>query len=114
MALEDIIEEIVGDIQDEYDNELEDIIEIGDGVYLCEARVAMEDLSEHIGIALPDDDFDTLGGFVLDLFGKIPVKFEKASHSGMEFVIQDIDGNRIKSVKIVTKAKNVKSEEEEK
>ena len=107
VALEDIIEEIVGDIQDEYDNEREDIIEIGDGVYLCEARVDLEELEEQIGIELPLDDFDTLGGFVFDLLGKIPVKFEKASFAGVDFVVQDIDGNKIKSVKIVTKSKGI-------
>ena len=103
VALEDIIEEIVGDIQDEYDNEQEDVLEIGDGVYLCDARVDVEELNEQTGIELPVADFDTLGGFVFDLFGKIPVKFEKATYSGMDFVIQDMDGNKIKSVKIVTK-----------
>ena len=110
VALEDIIEEIVGDIQDEYDNEREDIIEIGDGVYLCEARVDLEELAEQIGVEVPLDDFDTLGGFVFDLLGKIPVKFEKASYAGIDFVVQDIDGNKIKSVKIVTKSKGDEGE----
>ena len=110
VALEDIIEEIVGDIQDEYDNEREDIIEIGDGVYLCEARVDLEELAEQIGTKFPLDDFDTLGGFVFDLLGKIPVKFEKASFAGIDFVVQDIDGNKIKSVKIVTKNKGNKGD----
>jgi magnesium and cobalt transporter len=103
VALEDIIEEIVGDIQDEYDNEREDVIEIGEGVYLCEARIDLEDLTELFGIEFPPDDFDTLGGFVFDLFGKVPVKFEKAVYEGMDFVIQDMDGHKIKTVKIVTK-----------
>ncbi len=114
VALEDIIEEIVGDIQDEYDNEREDIVEIGDGVYLCEARIDLEELAEHIGSELPVDDFDTLGGFVFDLFGKIPVKFEKASYRGMDFVVQDIEGNKIKNVKIVTKAHDAKNGANEK
>lgn len=104
VSLEDIIEEIVGDIQDEYDNEREDILEIGDGVYLCEARVDLEDLREQIGIDLPSENVDTLGGFVFELFGKIPVKFEKATYGNNEFVIQDMDGMKIKTVKIVTRS----------
>jgi len=103
VSLEDIIEEIVGDIQDEYDNEREDILEIGDGVYLCEARVDLEDLRDQIGIDLPSDNVDTLGGFVFELFGKIPVKFEKVSYGKNDFVIQDMDGMKIKTVKIVTR-----------
>lgn len=101
VSLEDIIEEIVGDIQDEYDNEREDILKIGDRVYLCEARVDLEDLSEQIGLDLPSDNVDTLGGFVFELFGKIPVKFEKVSYHGSDFVIQDMDGLKIRTVKIV-------------
>ncbi len=103
VSLEDIIEEIVGDIQDEYDNEREDILEIGDGVYLCEARVDLEDLSEQIGIILPSENVDTLGGFVFELFGKIPVKFEKVTYGKNDFIIQDMDGLKIKTVKIVTR-----------
>lgn len=103
IALEDIIEEIVGDIQDEYDNEREDILEIGDGVYLCDARVDLEDLNEQIGVDIPAEDFDTLGGFVFDQLGKIPVKFEKVVFAGMDFIIQEMDSHKIKTVKIITK-----------
>ncbi len=101
VCLEDIIEEIVGDIQDEFDNEVEDILEIGEGTYLCDARVDIEDLNEKLSLELPEEDFDTLGGFVFDLFGKIPVKYEKVSYSGCDFIIQEMDGHKIKTVKLV-------------
>ena len=101
VCLEDIIEEIVGDIQDEFDNEREDILEIGDNVYLCDARVNISDLQELLSTALPDEDYDTLGGFVFDLFGKIPVKFEKVQYENLDFVIQDMEGHKIKTIKIV-------------
>ncbi len=101
VCLEDIIEEIVGDIQDEFDNEREDILEIGERVYLCDARVDIEDLNEELGLSLPDEDFDTLGGFVFDLFGKIPVRYEKVAYENLDFVIQEMDGHKIKTVKIV-------------
>lgn len=103
VCMEDIIEEIVGDIQDEFDNEREDILQIGDGVYLCDARVNLEDLAEELTLELPSEDFDTLGGFVFDLFGKIPVKYEKASFGGHDFIIQDMEGHKINTVKIVMK-----------
>ena len=101
VCLEDVLEEIVGEIQDEFDNEMEDMIEISPGTYLCDARVDIEDFKELTGIYLPDEDFDTLGGFVFDLFGKIPVKFEKVMHNGNEFIIQDMESHKIKTVKII-------------
>ncbi len=103
VCMEDIIEEIVGDIQDEFDNEREDILQIGDGVYLCDARVNLDDLAEELSLELPIEDFDTLGGFVFDLFGKIPVKYEKSSFGGHDFIIQDMEGHKINTVKIVMK-----------
>jgi len=101
VCMENILEEIIGDIQDEFDNEKEDILELGGGAWLCETRVNLEDLSERIGISFPFEDFDTLGGFVFDLFGKIPVQYEKAEWGGHEFIIQDVEGHKINSVKIV-------------
>ncbi|MCL2093985.1 MAG: hemolysin family protein [Treponema sp.] len=101
VSMENILEEIIGDIQDEFDNEKEDILELGEGTWLCETRVNLEDLSEHIGLDLPFEDFDTLGGFVFDLFGKIPVKYEKTQWKGHEFIIQDVEGHKINTVKIV-------------
>ncbi|MFP4330720.1 MAG: hemolysin family protein [Alkalispirochaetaceae bacterium] len=103
VCLEDILEEIVGEIQDEFDNEREDVLEIGEGVYLCDARVNIEELNEQTEIDLPEEDFDTLGGFVFDLFGKIPSKFEKVSWRNADFVIQEMDGHKIRTVKIVVR-----------
>jgi len=101
VCLEDIIEVIIGDIQDEFDNETEDVIKLSDGIWLCEARINLDDLVEETGLTLPADDFDTLGGYVFDLFGKIPVKFEKISAKGIDFIVQDMDGHKIKTVKLV-------------
>jgi CBS domain containing-hemolysin-like protein len=101
VCMEDIIEEIVGDIQDEFDHETEDILNLGQGVWLCGARVNLEDLAEETGLELPVEDFDTLGGFVFDLFGKIPVKYEKAVYRDTGFIIQDVDGHKINPVKIM-------------
>ncbi|MCL2043213.1 MAG: hemolysin family protein [Treponema sp.] len=102
VCMEDIIEEIVGDIQDEFDHETEDILQVSEGAWLCDARVNLSDLAEETGLDLPVDDFDTLGGFVFDLFNKIPVKYEKAEYKGNEIIVQEMDGHKIKSVKIVS------------
>ncbi|MDR3247588.1 MAG: hemolysin family protein [Treponema sp.] len=101
VCMEDIIEEIVGDIQDEFDHETEDLLKLGEGTWLCDGRVNLEDLAREIGIPLPVESFDTLGGFVFDLFGKIPVRYEKAVYQGHDFIVQDMDGHKINTVKII-------------
>ena len=106
VCMEDIIEEIVGDIQDEFDNEREDILAIGNQIWLCDARVNLEDLNENIKSNFPTEDFDTLGGFVLDLFGRIPVKYEKITWGGFEFIVQDMEGHRVNLIKVIKKAES--------
>jgi CBS domain containing-hemolysin-like protein len=101
VCLEDVIEEIVGEIQDEFDNETDEILKISDDVYLCDARVNLADLNERLGVELPEEEFDSLGGFVFDLFGKIPVKYEKMSYQNIDFIIQQMEGHKIITVKIV-------------
>ena len=101
VCMEDIIEEIVGDIQDEFDNEREDITKLGEGMWLCDSRVDLEDLANVLGKEMPTDDFDTLGGFVFDLFGKIPVKFEKATWKDYDFIIHDVEGHKVNTIKII-------------
>ena len=100
VCLEDIIEEIVGEIQDEFDEEREDIVVLGDGSWLCDARVNLGDLNERCELDLPADDFDTLGGYVFDLFGRIPLRGEAIAGRGLEFLVQEIEGHRIELVRI--------------
>ncbi len=103
VCMEDIIEEIVGDIQDEFDNEHEDIIALADNVWICDSRVDLDNLNEEIGADFPTEDFDTLGGFVFDLFGKIPVKFEKTTWNQYDFIIQEMEGHKVNTIKIIKK-----------
>ena len=110
VTMEDIIEEIVGDIQDEFDKEREDIITINENVWLCDARVDLDDLNETIGAQFPNEDFDSLGGFVFDLFGKVPVKYEIASWNNYDFIVQDMEGHRINVIKVI---RNNEDEEQE-
>ncbi len=101
VCMEDIIEEIVGDIQDEFDEEQDDISSAGENMWVCQARVDLDDFNEKIGANLPAEDFDTLGGFVFDLFGKIPVKYEKVSWQNFDFIVQDMAGHRINVIKAI-------------
>jgi len=112
ITMEDIIEEIVGDIQDEFDKEKEDILKVDENIWLCDARVDLDDLNEAIEAEFPNEDFDSLGGFVFDLFGKVPVKYEKASWNGFDFIVQNMEGHRINVIKVIKNSeKNEKSEE---
>ena len=104
VSMEDILEVIVGDIQDEFDDdEDDDIIEMGEGIYLCDARAAIDELNERLGLTLPEDDFETLGGFVFEQFGRIPLNQEKVTYQNMDFIVQEIEGHKINRVKIVMK-----------
>jgi CBS domain containing-hemolysin-like protein len=105
VSMEDIIEEIIGEIQDEFDHETDDVVELEEGMWLCDARVNLDVLAEETNLQLPFDDFDTLGGFVFDLFGKIPVKNEKIEYKNYDFIIHEMDGHKINTVKIVTRKK---------
>lgn len=110
VTMEDIIEEIIGDIQDEFDNEREDILNIGANVWLCDARVNMDDLNEELGSEFPNEDFDSLGGFVFDLFGKVPVKYEKTSWNDYDFIVQDMEGHRINMIKVIKNSQSNSNE----
>lgn len=104
VSMEDILEVIVGEIQDEFDEDEEDgIVTMSDGIYLCDAREAIDDVNDRLGLSLPENDFETLGGFVFELFGRIPAPQEKVSFDGVDFVVQQIDGHKIVRVKIVLK-----------
>ncbi|MDA3850133.1 MAG: hemolysin family protein [Spirochaetaceae bacterium] len=105
VCLEDILEEIVGDIQDEFDNEEEEILKLDEGTWLCDARINMEDLMDEIQVQLPYEDYDTLGGFVFSLFGKIPVRYEKVCFAHLDFIIQTVEGHKIKKIKVIASEK---------
>ncbi len=101
ICLEDILEEIVGDIQDEFDEEIEKIITLEEGVYVCDARLNITNLNEELNIDLPTDDCDTVGGFVFSHLGKIPSLYEKIHYKNIQFVVQKLEGHRIESIKII-------------
>lgn len=112
ITMEDIIEEIVGDIQDEFDKETAEIMTVGNNMWLCDARADLDDLNETLGAEFPNEEFDSLGGFVFDLFGKVPVKFEKTSWNEYDFIVQDMEGHRINQIKVVKKEEDENPDED--
>ena len=83
---------------------------MSENVWLCDARVDLDDLNEALDASFPNEDFDSLGGFVFDLFGKVPVKYEKATWNNYDFIVQDMEGHRINIVKVI---KNVDNKEDD-
>jgi CBS domain containing-hemolysin-like protein len=105
VSIEDLVEEIVGDIADEHDVEEEpEIIAHPDGKYTADARVELEDFKERTGIDLAttdtEEDADTLGGVVAAALGRVPVRGEIVSHGGVEFEVLEADPRRAKRLRI--------------
>jgi magnesium and cobalt transporter len=105
VSIEDLVEEIVGDIGDEHDvDEAPQLTKLGDGAYEAAARLDLEDFTEQTGIVLeppdPEEDVDTLGGLVVSLIGRVPQRGEIVSHGGFEFEVLEADPRRIKRLRL--------------
>ncbi len=99
VTLEDILEEIVGDINDEFDTvELPEIEKIGKNSYEIDSRMPVGEFNEQLGLHLSQEGFDTVGGYVFDLFGKIPEKGESVRDGNIQFTIKEISGTIINRI----------------
>lgn len=99
ITLEDILEEIVGEISDEFDEHKEpELKRISKNIYEVDSRKTISELNDEVGLDLPTDEFDTIGGLVFDLFGKIPKKNEFVRLNRVSFKIKDIEGTRINRI----------------
>ena len=104
VTIEDILEEIVGEIEDEYDKEEKLYKKIGPGRYLFDAKISIDRLKEIILLEIPAGDYETLGGFLLHKMGKIPKRSETSRLNTVLFVIEDADMKSIKEVLIILPA----------
>jgi len=102
VTLEDIIEEIVGEIQDEYDAEQNAVLELGAGRWLVDAGISVSDLEEQIGeqIREPTGDYDSLGGMVVELAGHVPAVGESVTASGFRFTVKEADQRHVRRVEL--------------
>jgi CBS domain containing-hemolysin-like protein len=105
VSIEDIVEEIVGDIADEHDEEAARIRKSDDGTIIADARTDLEDFRNQTGIALApedaDQEVDTLGGLVVSLLGRLPQRGEIVAHpSGYEFEVLEADPRRVKRLRL--------------
>jgi CBS domain containing-hemolysin-like protein len=99
-TLEDLLEEIVGEIEDEFDVPEEPVEQIGEDSYRVEGRFSIDDFNERFGTDLPDEDFHTVGGFVFGQLGRAPEPGDDVTHDGMRFDVLEVENNRIEQIAV--------------
>lgn len=104
ITLEDILEEIVGDIRDEFDADEEDELkEISKGEYLADGSMNLDDINDRLGLELVSEDFDSLGGFMIDRLEHLPAEGEEVDTEEVRLVVEKVNKNRIDKVHIYVK-----------
>ena len=101
VTLEDVVEEVMGEIRDPYDQEESNVLKQPDGSFIVDGSITIYDLEEETDIEFPEDrDYDTLGGFILDILTDIPQTGEQVEFNDMVFTVQTVENNRIGKIKI--------------
>ena len=101
ITLEDMLEEIVGEIRDEYDEDEEDFIRrLGPSEYVVEASMHLDDLNDLLGLSLESEDYDSIGGFMIGMLDHLPEQGEEVIFQNLRLVADQVDGNRIDKVHI--------------
>lgn len=116
VTMEDIVEEIVGDIDDEYDEDAHVVKQIDENTFLIDGNVSLDDLEEDYGIVLESDSSETIGGFIIDNLGEIPTESDLGKEMDFDkyiITITSVKERRIDKVKLVNTATKDSTEEEE-
>lgn len=116
VTLEDLVESIVGNIQDEYDNEEEEFSVIDDNTFTVDGTTSIDEVNEHVGVDLPDDEYDTIGGFVISLLGYLPKDGElnEIDYKNIHFTILNLEDKRIGKLKVeITPVEEDEEEDED-
>ncbi len=102
ITTEDLVEEIVGEITDEYDEGNEEIVVIKEDEYIVEGSMKIDLLNDLIGTSIESDDFDSIGGFVIGIIGGLPEEEETVEYENIKFIIEKVEKNRIEKMRILT------------
>ncbi len=101
VTIEDLLEEIVGDIKDEYDLEEEEWLAAEEeGWALVDCRLNIEDFATHFGVSIPKEKFDTVGGWLVDLLGRVPLQDEQMTASGLAVTVVECDERTLRKVRV--------------
>lgn len=103
VTVEDLVESILGNIQDEYDNEKEEIHKISEGSFVVDGSTPIDEISETIGTKIPEGDYDTIAGFISDRLGKVPSKGEFVIFKSYKFTVESVSNNRRVTEVVVSK-----------
>jgi putative hemolysin len=101
VSMEDLIEEIVGDIRDEQEKVLREINEVAAHRYIVDGKTDIGKVNEKLGVAIPEDEFETVGGFVLGLFGRLPAEGDQVRFGNLLFTVLRLHKNRIVRIRIL-------------
>ncbi|WP_195430788.1 hemolysin family protein [Clostridium sp. D46t1_190503_E9] len=103
VTIEDLIEEVVGEIEDEYDDEEDnDIVVVKEDEYIVDGSARLDHIGDLIGVTMESEEFDSVGGLVIGELGRFPEKSEEVKLNNIRFVVEEVDKNRIKKVRIYT------------
>src|SRR5262249_6229003 len=94
-TLEDLLEEIVGEIEDEFDIAEEQIEQVDDDTYRLDGMFPIDEFNQRFGTDLPDEDYHTVGGFVFGQLGRAPAVGDDVSYNGLQFDVLEVEGSRI-------------------
>jgi putative hemolysin len=100
VTLEDLLEEIVGEIEDEFDLPDESVERLADGRIRIAGTFSVDDFNEEFGVALPVEDYHTMAGFVFGLLGRAPEPGDEAGHDGLRFTVREVEGTRIERIEV--------------
>jgi CBS domain containing-hemolysin-like protein len=112
VTLEDLLEELVGEIADEYDTEEPEVEVVSEDVYRVDGKLAIDELNEILDAELPDEEWDTIGGLVLGLLGEIPDEGQDVKFQNLRFKAERVNGRRISKV-LITREPGPEGAEEE-
>ena len=101
VTMEDLIEEIVGDIRDEQEKVLREVEEVAANRYIVDGKTDIGQLNEKLSIRVPEDEFETIGGFVLGLFGRLPAEGDQVRYANLLFTVLRLRKNRIARIRIL-------------
>ena len=102
VTIEDLIEEVFGDIEDEYDDYNKEIEVVKEDEYIVDGSAKLDDISELIGVNMESEEFDSVGGLIIGELGRFPDNKEEVTLNKIRFVVEEVDKNRIKKVRIYT------------